>query len=91
MWLEALETDQAERLAMFLTPIRPPLRDRKFADSLLEGEGFEPSVPPFGKQETGCALQDCLARRSRRIGWCGLTAPKATDKIDDCRHRRPNG
>src|SRR4029077_7140 len=30
--LEALGTDQAERLAMFLTPIRPPLRDRKFAD-----------------------------------------------------------
>jgi hypothetical protein len=43
--LEAMETDQAERLAMFLTPIRPPLRDRKFADSLLEGDGFEPSVP----------------------------------------------
>src|SRR5580692_2761078 len=31
--------------AMLLTPIRPPLRDRKFADSLLEGDGFEPSVP----------------------------------------------
>jgi hypothetical protein len=27
------------------TQIRPPLRDRKFADSLLEGDGFEPSVP----------------------------------------------
>jgi hypothetical protein len=25
--------------------IRPPLRDRKFADSLLEGDGFELSVP----------------------------------------------
>jgi Transposase len=24
----------------------PPLRDRWFADSLLEGAGFEPSVPP---------------------------------------------
>jgi hypothetical protein len=32
----------------FSTPIRPPLRDRKFADSLLEGTGFEPSVPPDG-------------------------------------------
>ena len=31
-----------------LTPIRPPLRDRKFADSLLEGDGFEPSVPREG-------------------------------------------
>ena len=28
-----------------LTPIRPPLRDRKFADSLLEGAGFELLVP----------------------------------------------
>jgi hypothetical protein len=28
-----------------LTPIRPPLRDRKFADSLLEESGFEPLVP----------------------------------------------
>jgi hypothetical protein len=28
-----------------LTPIRPPLRDRKFADSLLEEGGFEPLVP----------------------------------------------
>src|SRR5215472_5030898 len=27
------------------SPACPPLRDRKFADSLLEGEGFEPSVP----------------------------------------------
>ena len=26
--------------------IRPPLRDRKFADSPLEEDGFEPSVPP---------------------------------------------
>jgi hypothetical protein len=29
-----------------LTPIRPPLRDRKFADSLLEESGFELTVPP---------------------------------------------
>jgi hypothetical protein len=26
-------------------PTCPPLRNRKFADSLLEGDGFEPSVP----------------------------------------------
>src|SRR5262249_60600827 len=25
--------------------IRPPLRNRKFEDSLLEGDGFEPLVP----------------------------------------------
>ena len=28
-----------------IQPMRPPLRDQKFADSLLEGAGFEPSVP----------------------------------------------
>src|SRR5215472_4772423 len=31
--------------AAILTPMRPPLRDRKFADSSLEGSGFETSVP----------------------------------------------
>jgi hypothetical protein len=46
--LEALETDQAERLAMFLTPIRPPLRDRKFADSLLEEGVWSEPVSEIG-------------------------------------------
>ena len=32
-------------LAIVRTPIRPPFRDRKFADSLLEGDGFELVVP----------------------------------------------
>ena len=31
--------------AAILKPMRPPLRDRKFADSSLEGSGFETSVP----------------------------------------------
>src|SRR5215831_13167742 len=31
--------------AAVLKPMRPPLRDRKFADSSLEGDGFEPLVP----------------------------------------------
>jgi hypothetical protein len=34
-----------ERPIGVLTPIRPPLRDRKFADSLLEEAGFELPVP----------------------------------------------
>ena len=44
VWLEAMETDQAERLAMFLTPIRSPFRDRKFVDSLLEGTDLPPMI-----------------------------------------------
>jgi hypothetical protein len=39
------------RPPLFSTPIRPPLRDRKFADSLLEGAGFEPSVPLHGEDK----------------------------------------
>src|SRR5215475_8090542 len=31
--------------AAILKPMRPPLRDRKFADSSLERDGFEPLVP----------------------------------------------
>jgi hypothetical protein len=30
------------------TPIQPPFRDRKFADSSLEEAGFELPVPPLG-------------------------------------------
>jgi len=55
---------------MFLTPIRPPLRDRKFADSLLEGDGFEPSVPDTKepgfvsegelRDRTGAAKKGCF-------------------------------
>jgi hypothetical protein len=33
--------------------ILPPLRDRKFADSSLEGAGFEPSVPREREKERG--------------------------------------
>ena len=32
------------------SPIRPPLRNRKFVDSPLEGGGFEPSVPLKGQK-----------------------------------------
>jgi hypothetical protein len=51
-------------------PIRPPLRDRKFADSLLEGAGFEPSVP----RERVCAFRDHVhslqsVRRPLRSKW----------------------
>src|SRR5262249_20623296 len=31
-------------------PHRPPLRNRWFVDSLLEGDGFEPSVPLKGPE-----------------------------------------
>jgi hypothetical protein len=32
----------------------PPLRERKFADSLLEGTGFEISVPRYHRWSRGC-------------------------------------
>src|SRR5215472_3036018 len=34
----------------------PPLRNRKFADSPLEGSGFEISVPRFSRAATGAPL-----------------------------------
>jgi hypothetical protein len=41
---------------------RLPLRDRKFADSPLEGSGFEPSVPREPTPMSACGFQ----RRSGR-------------------------
>jgi hypothetical protein len=41
-----LVPDRHRRLADEIRPQRPPLGDRRFADSSLEGDRFEPSVPP---------------------------------------------
>ena len=38
--------------------LRPPLRDRKFSDSLLEGAGFEPSIPLLRKALLGLPIGD---------------------------------
>src|ERR1700719_1174075 len=40
-----LVPDRHRRLADEIRPQRPSLGDRRFADSSLEGDGFEPSVP----------------------------------------------
>ena len=45
-------------------PMRPPLRDRKFADSLLEEVGFELVVPPCSSQLAGRAERRSARRES---------------------------
>src|SRR5215472_15072861 len=62
--------------------MRPPLRDRKFADSSLEGDGFEPSVPRHGELMkfalTPCRSEQDSNSRSPGDGelcW-GALAPK---------------
>jgi hypothetical protein len=44
-----LVPDRHRRVADEIRPQRPPLGDRRFADSSLEEGGFELSVPPEQK------------------------------------------
>ena len=53
-----LVPDRHRRLADEIRPQRPPLGDRRFADSSLEGDGFELSVP----REEKPILRDGLCR-----------------------------
>ena len=58
-------------------PICPPFRNRKFADSLLEGDGFELSVPGGNLPE--------LRRRLRRLTRTGSSVrnqPKCEDTAE---------
>ena len=61
-----------------------PVRNRKFADSPLEGDGFEPSVP--GRIPARCEL--AVARRHRLAGDNDDSAVKAARAFVNL-HRRP--
>src|SRR5690348_7785906 len=58
-----------------LAPIPPPFRDRKFADSLLEGSGFEIPVPgdsvraePISSQTASILCDTTIQRMSSESG-----------------------
>ena len=78
---------------------RMMLRDRKFADSSLEGEGFEPSVPREGNYARerprlvcGAAGRGRAARRwrdwQREGGGLAGTGLRDTTQIAPAEHRR---
>jgi hypothetical protein len=56
--LGARETVDISEVEETLAADAGPERDRKFADSLLEGAGFELSVPPDARRPRRCRLTD---------------------------------
>ena len=61
-------TPNGHKITIFLeaTVSRPALTDRKFADSPVEGTGFEPSVSLFER-----VLSALPNRDAGPIGWMG--------------------
>src|SRR5207248_8779754 len=93
-----LSDGKARRFAHAISPPRRPpssaglgwtlqLRNRWFADSLLEGTGFEPSVPLTNEPMWICCAVMVVGRVSAR-NTIGMPAPSARNGGGHCRRGR---
>jgi hypothetical protein len=78
-----LVPDRHRRLADEIRPQRPPLGDRRFADSSLEGGGFELPVP-LATERLSCQLHALAGVLFGELGF-GLTNHQDREG-DGCQH-----